>query len=100
MVGLHPSMKTFGSTSTLALPQGGAAGSMPTDSVFGVATIACERAQARQVLLKGGVVLSFPPSSFDNVYQHRTNMAPTSTRNGTSLAQGGGKGYPKINKKI
>ena len=45
-----------------------------------------------KVLLKGGVVLSFPPSSFDNGYQHRTNMAPTSTNNETNVAHGVARG--------
>ena len=39
-----------------------------------------------------GSVLSFPPSSFNNFYQNRTKMGPTSTTNGTNLAQGGGEG--------
>jgi hypothetical protein len=54
----------------------------------------------RKVLPKGGVVLSFPPSSFDNYYQNRPKMVPESITNGTNLAQGEGKGYPKINKNM
>ena len=52
----------------------------------------------KKVLPKGGVVLSFPPSSFDNSYQNLTNIAPKSIKNMTNLAQGGGKGYQKISK--
>ena len=46
--GLAPQHKTVGSTSAMALPQGGTAGSMATDLMFGVAPIAFEWAQARQ----------------------------------------------------
>ena len=43
----------------------------------------------RKGLPMGGVVLSFPPSSFDNFYQNRTKMGPKSITNGTNLGQGG-----------
>ena len=36
---MHPSIKTFGKTSAIAFPQGSTAGSMPTETLFGVATI-------------------------------------------------------------
>ena len=52
----------------------------------------------RKGLPMGGVVLSFRPSSFDNFYQNRTNMGPTSTTNGTNMAQGG-QGVPEDQRK-
>ena len=49
-----------------------------------------------KVLPKDGVVLSFPPSSFDSLYQ---NMTPTSTTNENNLAQVGGGGVPENRQK-
>jgi hypothetical protein len=39
-----------------------------------------------------GSVLSFPPKSFANFYQHRTKKGSKSTTNGINLGQGGGGG--------
>ena len=66
VAGLHPSIKkTVGSTSAMALPQGGTAGSMATDLMFGVAPIAFEWAQARQAETRpGSQVLGFSKFSF------------------------------------
>ena len=51
----------------------------------------------RKVLPKGGVVLSFLPSSFDNFYQHRTKKASKSINIWTKLAPGGLQEVPTIN---
>ena len=45
----------------------------------------------RKILPMGGVVLSFPPSSFDNFYQNRTENTPTST---TKQSGPGWEGVP------
>ena len=52
----------------------------------------------RKGLPMGGVVLSFPLSSFDNFYQDRTKMGSKSTTDGTNLAQGGARGTRKSTK--
>ena len=53
-----------------------------------------------KALPTGGVVLSFPPSSFDSFYQNRSKMLAKSTTKGTNLAHGRSKGYPKVNKNM
>ena len=43
LAGLHPRIKTFRRTSAIALPLDSTAGSMPTETLLGVATIANAR---------------------------------------------------------
>ena len=73
---------------------------------YGVLFCNSKRERAfRQALGKGlrmrGVVLSFPPSSFDNFYENRTkHVTNIEHKWDQSGPRGGGKGYPKINENM